>query len=179
MIEFLFSTPIYKNQDYQLSDKEYDTIRHVCGFANVNDGNNYTSMERYLLDEYDELKDFKNYCQSHVDRYAHEILKIDKKQQFYITQSWANLNQPGSNHHPHVHFNSMISAVYFVTGGSSPIFFHRNMADYLFPNFEFTKTEFNEYNSDRWKVDNIKGTLLLFPSSLKHNVPDNKNEEDL
>ena len=176
MIESLFPTPVYKNQDYTMSDKEKNLIRHVCGFANINDGANYTSMERYLFDAYDELKNFKDYCQAQLNHYVHEVLKIDKKQQFYITQSWGNLNTPGTNHHPHIHLNSMISAVYFVTADSSPIVFERNVASYLFPLCEFTTTEFNEFNSDSWSIDNTKDTLLLFPSSLRHKVPNNKTD---
>jgi len=178
MIESLFSIPVYKNQDYTMSDKEKNLIRHICGFANINDGSNWTSVERYMLDAYDDLNNFKSYCQAQLNHYAHEVLKIDKKQQFYITQSWGNLNTPGTNHHPHIHLNSMISAVYFVTGDSSPILFERNLSSYLFPLCEFTTTEFNKFNSDSWRVDNTKDTLLLFPSSLKHSVPSNKTNED-
>lgn len=178
MIESLFPIPVYKNQDYKLGDNEKDIIRHVCGFANINDGANWTSIERYLFDNYKELKNFKSYCQAQLNHYAHEVLKIDKKQQFYITQSWGNLNTPGTNHHSHIHLNSMISAVYFVTGDSSPILFERNLSSYLFPLCEFTTTEFNEFNSDSWRVDNTKDTLLLFPSSLKHSVPNNKTNEE-
>lgn len=178
MIESLFPTPVYKNQDYTMSDKERNLIRHVCGFANLNDGANYTSIERYLFDAYDELKNFKDYCQAQLNHYAYEVLKIDKKQQFYITQSWGNLNTPGTSHHPHIHLNSMISAVYFVTGDSSPILFERNLSSYLFPLCEFTTTQFNEFNSDSWKIDNTKDTLLLFPSSLKHSVPSNKTNDE-
>lgn len=178
MIESLFPTPVYKNQDYTMSDKERNLIRHVCGFAKTNDGGNWTSTERYLFDAYDELKTFKDYCQTQLNHYAHEILKIHKKQQFYITQSWGNLNTPGTNHHAHIHLNSVISAVYFVTENSSPIVFERNLSSYLFPLCEFTTTEFNEFNSDSWKVDNTKDTLLLFPSSLKHRVPNNKTDID-
>lgn len=178
MIESLFPIPVYKNQDYKLDDNEKDIIRHVCGFANINDGANWTSIERYLFDNYKELKNFKSYCQAQLNHYAHKVLKIDKKQQFYITQSWGNLNTPGTNHHSHIHLNSMISAVYFVTGDSSPILFERNLSSYLFPLCEFTTTEFNEFNSDSWRVDNTKDTLLLFPSSLKHSVPNNKTNEE-
>ena len=70
----------------------------------------------------------------------------------------------------------MISAVYFVTADSSPIVFERSVASYLFPLCEFTKTEFNEFNSDSWSIDNTKDTLLLFPSSLRHKVPNNKTD---
>jgi uncharacterized protein (TIGR02466 family) len=175
-IENLFAIPVYKNKDYKLNDNEIKIINHICAFSKVNDGKNLTSHERYLFNEYDELKNFKDYCQNQVNYYAHEILKIDKKQKFYITQSWSNLNLPGTFHHNHIHLNSLISAVFFVTGNSSPIIFKRNLNNYLFPLFEFSHTEFNNYNSDSWKIDNTENTLLLFPSSLSHFVPNNQND---
>lgn len=175
-IENLFTIPVYKNSDYKLSEEEIDTIRHVCGFGKINQGQNLTTYERYLFDTYETLKKFKEYCQQQVNHYAHEVLKIDEKQKFYITQSWGNLNAPGTNHHPHIHLNSLISAVYFVKGGSSPIVFQKNLSNYLFPNFEFVMKEFNEYNSDSWQISNTENTLLLFPSSLKHFVTTNNND---
>lgn len=175
MITDLFSIPVYKNNDYKLNEKEIEVINHVCAFSKVNTGKNLTSHERYLFDGYEVLKPFKEYCQKQVNHYAHEILKLDKKQEFYITQSWGNLNYPGTFHHGHIHLNSMISAVYFVNGGSSPIVFQRALSNYLFPLFELNKNEFNVYNSDSWEMENEEGSLLLFPSSLKHFVPENKN----
>jgi uncharacterized protein (TIGR02466 family) len=173
-IENLFSIPVYNNTDYKLNETEIEFINHTCSFSKKNQGNNLTSHDRYIFDNY-KLKNFKDYCQNQVNYYVHEILKINKKQQFYITQSWSNLNLPGTSHHDHVHFNSLVSAVYFVTGNSSPIIFKRNLASYLFSGFEFSRAEFNNYNSDSWKINNTENTLLIFPSSLGHFVPKNEN----
>jgi len=55
------------------------------------------------------------------------ILKLNNTQKFYITQSWGNLNAPQTHHHSHSHLNSVFSAVYFVSGGGSPILFQKNL----------------------------------------------------
>ncbi len=170
----LFPTPVYQNHDYTLNEDELKIINHVGAFAKLNDGNNLTSHERYLFDNYKELNNFKKYCQEQVNKFAHNILKIDTKQQFYITQSWVNVNTPDTFHHAHVHLNSLISAVYFVTGDSSPIRFQQSPLHSLFPMYELTVTEYNILNSDGWNMENKKDTLLLFPSSLKHYVPKNQ-----
>lgn len=170
----LFPTAVYRNTDYKLSKDEIDIINHVGAFAKINDGNNLTSHERYLFDNYKELSNFKKYCQEQVDEYAHNILKIHEKQKFYITQSWVNVNTPNTHHHAHFHLNSLISAVYFVTDKSSPIKFMKSALQNTFPLFEFTMKEYIDINSDSWSIENTANTLLLFPSSLKHFVPPNE-----
>jgi hypothetical protein len=70
----------------------------------------------------------------------------------------------------------LISAVYFVTDKSSPIKFLKSALQHIFPLFEFTVKEYIDVNSDSWKVDNVKDTLLLFPSSLRHYVPPNEQD---
>ena len=175
--EDLFPIPVYKNNDYKLSKKEIELINDIGSSGKMNEGNNWTSKERYMFDLCKELKSFKNYCQEQIDYYAHEILKVDKKQQFYITQSWVNVNTKNTFHHSHMHLNSLISAVYFVTGNSIPITFTKNPLNYLFPNWELTLTDYNKHNSCSWSTNNDQNTLLLFPSSLVHEVARNVTDE--
>jgi hypothetical protein len=73
------------------------------------------------------VKSLKDYCQKQVDHYAYNVLKLNNTQKFYITQSWGNLNAPQTHHHSHSHLNSVFSAVYFVSGGGSPILFQKNL----------------------------------------------------
>ena len=169
--------PIYKDNTYNLNEKELEIINHVGNHSENNVGN-VTSKDKYFLNEYKELTNFKNYCQKQIDEFAHQVLHIDKQTQFYITQSWVNVNMKGDYHHKHKHLNSLISAVYFVSGGTSnPIVFTRNLSSRLFPSYEFLINNYTDINNDTWKIENTNGTLLLFPSEIEHYVQTNNSND--
>ena len=46
----------------------------------------------------------------------------------------------------------------------------------MFQNFEFDHDELNEFNSKEFHVDIKPGRLVLFPSTLQHQVPTNKEK---
>lgn len=170
----IFPLPIYSNNSYNLNKEELEIINHVGNHAENNVGN-VTSKDKYFLNEYKQLAKFKDYCQTQIDKFAHQILHIDKQTQFYITQSWVNVNEKNGYHHKHKHLNSLISAVYFVSGDISPIIFTRNISNKLFPSYEFLINKFIDINNDTWELENINGTLLLFPSDVEHYVKTNNS----
>ena len=79
-------------------------------------------------------------------------------------------------YHPlHNHPNSVLSGVLFLSGGGKlpPIRFHR--FNPLFP-LELNFTELNDFNATcRW-FEPVYGQLILFPSSLLHDVTPNKTD---
>ena len=173
----LFPLPLYVKPLCVLSEDELTTIRHCCTFLYPNRGRNYSTVDKYLLDQ-PKLKHFKKFLQDQVNTYAHSILHINKQTKFYITQSWANVTPRGAFHHSHHHPNSIISGVFFVTDNSNKISFKRNFKDYLFPGFEFKRDKFDLNNCDSYTVSTKKNTLLLFPSQLEHDVEDNKDDHE-
>jgi uncharacterized protein (TIGR02466 family) len=89
-----------------------------------------------------------------------------------------NFNPKGTGHHLHYHPNSIISAVFFIKipPKCPPITFHNNSGNSLFPQFEFNVKQWNEYNSNSWWVPALEGSLLLFPSVLRHSVAPNPSK---
>ncbi len=173
----LFPLPLYVKPLCAVTEDELFTIRNCCTFLNPNKGRNYTTGDKYLLNQ-PKLKNFKKFLQNQVNTYAHSILHINKQTKFYITQSWANVTPKGSHHHSHHHPNSIISGVFFITDNSNFINFKRNFKDYLFPGFEFKRDKFDLNNCDSYTVSTKKNTLLLFPSQLEHDVEDNKDDHE-
>lgn len=135
---------------------------------------NFLSKDSYVL-ENPSLKQMKASLQSCVDHYCYEVLKLNKKHQFYITQSWMNFNPRGTGHHSHFHPNSIISSVYFlqIPKEGAPITFYNPKNISPFPQFEFDYKEWNKFNSSSWWIPAIENSLLLFPSTLRHGVADN------
>ena len=133
------------------------------------------SENSYIL-ECKELLGLKKFIEKHIDYYAHELLKVSRKHQFYITQSWVNFNRKGETHHAHHHSNSLISGVFYVAGDDCPINFS-NAGYHIFGRgFDVEIAESNLYNAKGWRVPNENFKLILFPSYVKHFVEPNESD---
>jgi uncharacterized protein (TIGR02466 family) len=136
------------------------------------------SLNSYILD-LPELKDLKNYILNLVELYSESNLHYKPDTPYKITQSWVTIKNPGQSHTLHSHPNSIISGVFYY-GNISPetpsIYFNNSSSSYRTPiithPYEHESIE-NLVNTT--SVHTIPGTLLLFPSWLKHGVPENKS----
>lgn len=155
----LFPQPVYMTQNYTLTNKEKEVMIESVDKFN-----------RHVLDLPD-LKTFKHFILDSICDFAHNELKIVRDTRFYLTESWVNKNQ---FHNAHIHFNSLLSGVFFITGGSSPLSFQRQVCNSLFPMMDLIRHEYNVSNSDCWSMPNNSNTLFIFPSSLNHYVEENK-----
>ena len=190
----LFAQPVLKTKKvYSPTDKEKDFLFNYVRPADIHIRRdifpkelykapvkkgviqNFISKDSYVLDN-PILKKMKEKFQTLVDHYCYEFFQFDRKHQFYITQSWMNFNPKGTGHHLHFHPNSMISSVYFlqVPEDCPPITFHAGTT--AFPQFDFTTTKWNEFNSKSWWIGAEKNSLLLFPSTLRHSVAHNPSK---
>ena len=80
-----------------------------------------------------------------------------KKDRYYMCDFWGNIYRKGDYTEPHTHRPEILSCVYFLK------------TEWYHPPFVFT-----------WSGKKIKpkeGTFIIFPSHLKHHVPENKSEE--
>jgi len=164
-IHAIFPMPIFHSNEYQLSTKEQKLLIKLC------DDYKHTKVENTGL------SNLKKYFEDKIHEYTRGYLKISDKTKFYITQSWVNKNAKGTYHHVHSHQNSILSAVYFITGNLSKIVFQRSENDQLFPTFDLARDEYNLLNADTWAMLDSKNSLYLFPSKLEHSVPINKHKE--
>jgi len=181
-IHAIFPMPIFHSNEYRLSTKEQKLLIRLCDDSKSNkedtgQGTNKSSVDTYILNKYSKLSNLKKYFEDKIHNYTRNYLKISAKTKFYITQSWVNKNSKGTYHHVHSHQNSILSAVYFITGNLSEIVFQRSVENHLFQNFELERDEYNFYNADTWTMPDSKNSLYLFPSRLEHSVPINKNKE--
>jgi len=188
-IHAIFPMPIFHSNEYKLSTKEQKLLIRLCSDGKDNKniaargnlvympGRNKTSVDTYILNNYSELSNLKKYFEDKIYEYTRTYLKISDKIKFYITQSWVNRNPKGSYRHLHSHQNSILSAVYFITGDLSQIIFQRSVENHLFPNFDFARDEYNLYNAETWAMPDSKNSLYLFPSKLEHSVPVNTHKK--
>ncbi len=168
----LFSIPLLIVPYEQPIDKELAFLKTIS-YREQKQNGNYRSDDSYLLRK-EEFKNIKNFLGESVQKYTKGILNSD--QRLVITQFWANRNPKGSNHHEHVHPNSIISGVmYFqINEKSPPIQFSKERQDGI----KLDPIKYNNYNSETFMLPCKPGELIMFPSSLKHSVPTNQSEEE-
>jgi uncharacterized protein (TIGR02466 family) len=85
--------------------------------------------------------------------------------EFKIILSWANKSDQNGAHRMHVHPNSFISGIYYVSENPSPTFFEDPR--YQIRSGWLVATE-HEVNNNVWPCPSETGNLVLFPSWLPH-----------
>lgn len=139
----------------------------------TNFGNTATVSKNVL----ESLPLLKEYIQNKVNEYAANIISPLSNVEFYITHSWINYTKQGEFHHLHDHPNSIISGVYYLQ--ADPIYdkivFHNPSANK--PCIKLNQ-EYNDFNCDTHWIPVINNRLVLFPSTLKHEVPVSDNPKE-
>ena len=168
----IFPTPLLIVPYEQPIDKELTYLKTIS-YRKQQQNGNFRSDDSYLLRN-EEFKNIKNFLKESIDKFTTNVLNT--KQRLVITQCWANRNPKGSQHHEHVHPNSIVSGVmYFqINEKLPPISFTKDKQDGMKLNPE----KYNHMNSETFMLPCKPGELILFPSSLRHSVPTNHGEED-
>lgn len=91
-----------------------------------------------------------------------------------ISASWFNILYKGGRVEAHRHERSIVSGAYFpmVEPSSSPLVFENPLEQYMMGTQIVEETSFSQ-NFLEFKPAN--GMMILFPSWLKHHVPENKS----
>lgn len=164
-IDSLFPTAVLMDTFHRpLTTEEKEFSRTLEMRGNIA---NQTSKDTYVL-KHPALKDIKEFIDQKVKYYFQEIYKPNDDLEIYVTQSWINHTRVGQQHHVHSHPNSIVSGVFYMN------------ADILYDKITFIKThlheiqinprEYHPYNSNAWYYDVGDGSLVLFPSTVKHSV---------
>ena len=169
----LFPTPLYSTKrDMNTSSLENNDIEDIIKEGmNKNQGNS-SSTNNYIFNE--KLKKIKQFCEQQIKIYVEQVISPKEKLNFYITQSWLNVTNPGGYHHTHSHSNSLISGVFYISNEEDDriIFEHPNRKLLEMTSFEFETS--NVWNTYVVTSPCETNTLLLFPSWLNHTVAPNE-----
>jgi uncharacterized protein (TIGR02466 family) len=99
---------------------------------------------------------------------------------FQINNLWININAKLSFNRPHVHPESAISGVYYVSvpkNSGNIVFNHPSRTQQYHIRPDAIKIT-NDINSSTWHITPDPGLLIVFPSWLEHYVEPNNNEDD-
>ena len=132
----------------------------------LNSGNVTSTNVRVL--ELPELANLKNIILNDVYEYFEKVISPRDSIEPYITISWTNVTETDGFHHKHTHGNSILSGVLYVIADASSdsILFY----DEVYKTIELRPKNWNVWNSPSWEIPVATGDLLLFPSSLNHEV---------
>tara|TARA_R110001606_G_scaffold324273_1_gene471082 strand:- start:245 stop:856 length:612 start_codon:yes stop_codon:yes gene_type:complete len=135
-------------------------------------GTEYSGNDSYYVLEQKKFKSLKKAILKEFDYYASEVLQYTNK--FKITTSWFTQLDKGEQGQPHNHNNCFISGVlYLKTYENSGNIVFKDFRDNRFMLFP---KEYNLYNSKEWIYKPTNKMILFFPSSLHHEITENKSE---
>lgn len=136
--------------------------------------NGAVTVTQRLLDE-PIFKDVKDECEhlakAYVDVQGHQVDEVK------IASSWGNTLRKDEPIHVHMHPNSYVSGVLYLTGGSSLSFHHPLITEDLFTFRPLITWDADNHHT--WQVMSMNpepSALFLFPSKLKHHVDANEND---
>tara|TARA_B100000953_G_scaffold238303_1_gene199779 strand:+ start:305 stop:967 length:663 start_codon:yes stop_codon:yes gene_type:complete len=176
-IEGIFPISIYMTKrGWDLEHIEREEIKEVIeeGMHDPSEGDpsggNWTTHNSYIFNT--KLKKLKRFCEKHIDIYVEQTLNPKEEINYYITQSWLSITNPGEWHPAHTHPNSIISGVFYIDTEEDDIitFIDPNSKVKSYP-LESEPKEINMWNSPECYFGVENNLLVLFPSWMTHQVP--------
>jgi uncharacterized protein (TIGR02466 family) len=165
-LDLLFPTAVYKNNIGKVSEEQLAYVKSQTYTKRTTGTHGRDATDVLELDIFKNVKDaiLQNlmFVSSEIFKYNVEV---------YITHSWLNHNPVGSHHNSHRHSNSVFSGAYYINvpRGSPDLVFSSSVQPYL----EIVPREYTIVNSTAWTMPVSCGDLVIFPSNLLHEVPEN------
>ena len=164
----LFPEPVYSsNLERKLTKEESKIINEYKKKTKKNAGNSRTK-DSYIL-EHQTLNNLKKDLHTKVMDYFDKVICTDNLITPCITQSWINYTETNQFHHRHLHFNSLVSGIFYVSADKKvdSITFCKPNADQA---IKLHATKYNPFNSTTLRSPVETGNVFLFPSRLIHGV---------
>ncbi len=177
----LFSTPVYINNVGDFPRPDIKALEYSTRTATGAAYNFLSSVDKKVLDR-PEFNQVRAIVMTELDRYTRELLAVNKRIEFYITDSWINIHRRGDTAGPHVHHNSLISGVLYlrVPENSGDLVFHRDLLSLVPfpPALDLDVDSFNIYNCKSWGHKPKTNDICLFPSVVMHSVDPSGSDEE-
>jgi uncharacterized protein (TIGR02466 family) len=177
----LFSAPVYVRNVGEFVRPDLESLEYSSRMPTGEPYNFVSSIDKKVLDR-SEFEGIREIVMKEIDLYTRELLAVNRKIEFYITDSWINRYRRGHSAGPHVHNNSLISGVLYlkVSENSGDIVFHRNALSLIPfpPALDLDMDSFNIYNCKSWGHKPKTNDVCLFPSVIMHSVDPNDSDEE-
>lgn len=173
----LFSTPLYKSK--VIIDTSILNYIKQLEFIPCNNSGDSTK-DFYILD-HPFLSGLKKEIEYKIEDYLRNILQITKDIDFKFLNSWATRHAPGDYAPKHIHTNCLFSGIVYlyVEEKSGDIIFTNGKRSPLYPEeLQLTSYSYNIHNARSWSIRPEIGDILIFPSTLHHEVVVNNSKND-
>jgi uncharacterized protein (TIGR02466 family) len=171
----LFSVPLYIED----SNIEFDkTILDSLEYIHTLSRDACASKNKHILTTDKRFESIRDSILNSVNIFTRSILHVHPNIEFYLTTSWITKHNPGEWVNSHYHPNSIISGVLYLQtdDNTGNIVFSNEVAKTFSTTLQLDFKEFNIYNSSMWSISPKENQLLLFPSTLLHEIkPNNSN----
>lgn len=166
-------TPIYENHIPVKS--EWINFAENCKYERMFSQNGDYTVDKYILNS---ILDLKKELLFHINLFAEKYLKVINVE-FYFLNSWIVKHYPKDWAQAHYHSNSLLSGVYYLKTekNSGDINFKKKYNEQkIFPtSITPDYSEYNYTNSENFKFSAKNGNLIIFPSTLMHEVTKNES----
>jgi uncharacterized protein (TIGR02466 family) len=177
----LFSAPVYVRNVGDFARPDLESLEYSSRMPTGGAYNFLSSIDKKVLDRA-QFAGIRELLMKEIDLYTRELLAVNRKIEFYITDSWINRYRRGHSAGPHVHNNSLISGVLYLKASddSGDIVFHRDALSLVPfpPSLDLDMDSFNIYNCKSWGHRPKTNDVCLFPSVIMHSVDPNESDEE-
>lgn len=177
----LFSAPLYINNVGNFERPDFKNLEFTSKLPGGDFHTFQTSVDKNILDR-PEFKNIHSIVMKEINAYVRKVLCVNKNIEFYITNSWINVNRPGDQCVPHTHNNSLISGVLYlkVSENSGDIMFYRDILSLLPfpPALDLDLDSSNIYNCKNFAHRPKTNDICLFPSVIMHSAEPNNSDEE-
>ena len=167
----LFPSPLYTN-DIDITDDFTNILFQDCGNGHISKS----------LDILKHFPDTKQKIEQNVNAF---VQKLGYKTRCKVTNSWVNKHYRGGWAQPHYHANAILSGVVFInTPPNSGIFklikpspTSHTIFSTVFQLDREKDAPHTHYTADHYAIEPITNTIIIFPSTLIHQVSPSETDE--
>jgi len=132
-------------------------------------GDNFVSDSFNILPK---LKGLEEIFMEHLDLHIKNILRYGTG--YKIFTCWGTMTEPGASSRLHYHSNSWLSGIYYPVGDPDfKVSFHDSRTEW----FADIPEKYNTFNESYKEFTAKEGMLIIFPSSLRHQICPNNSKK--
>lgn len=156
------------------------SVREFVQYLDYNQAEYGNVSQNKDILNYPHMREYKDKIIGKLCDYFYDVCGMSQSSVPVITTSWVNLHHPGDYNETHIHYNSVLSGVWYlsVTKNSGDFSFMREGKELFGNTFSFTPENLNDFNTQSAAFVPQIGDLFIFPSSLKHRVEKNLEQFD-
>ena len=177
VVTHLWPTPVFEKIIPVKDDWKSYAINSK--YIRMDSDNGYISSNKFLLDDLSELKEE---ITINILNFVHNHISVERSKWFVINKSWIVKHNPNDYAHLHYHWGSVFTGVYYLKTPENcgDLVVHKNPLtdNVISSSYGLKYNKNNLINCDGHSIKADEGRLVIFPSTVYHNVEKNQSNED-